>query len=514
MAWGFDHREAIFEKAGIKMSRNYILAIDEGSYSTKAALIDRSGVLKAQAGKKFSHIYPQAGWHEIDPMDLWDRTMDAVNQVMADTGVRPPQIASIGISNQRGTFVVWEKAGGNPVANAIFWGDTRGAAFVDKLAVQDADQLLKEKTGASLNPFYSGSKLGWLLDNIPDSRARAEKGELLFGTIESWLIWRLSGGKIHISDFSNAQITLLFNVHTMDWDPELLSLFQVPRAMLPDLKSGSEVYGYTAADLFAGELIPIAGAAGDQTAALFGHRCYARGTAKCSYGTSCVPLMFIGDEMKGAETGSVTVVYDLEGCMKFGMGISTGGGGDVLQWLRDEMGLIDDFAQTEQLANNAGDHRDVFLVPAFSGLGGPHWDATARGAIVGITRDTTRAMLVRAALDSIAFRVKDGVSEICRRSQISSGGLFVDGGASQNDYLMQFQADILGMTIYRPQQTEVASLGGAYLAGLATKFITADDLNRPVEVERVFEPHMAASERQMLYQRWLAAVERSKGWVN
>jgi len=306
---------------------------------------------------------------------------------------------------------------------------------------------------------------------------------------------------------------MLFNIHTMEWDPELLELFQIPRRMLPNLKSGSEVYGYTAPGLFKGAKIPVAGAAGDQTAALFGHRCYLKGTAKCSYGTSCVPLMFIGDELKGAETGSVTVVYDLEGKMKFGIGISTAGGGDVLQWLRDELGLIDDFAQTENMANDAGSRKDIYLVPAFSGLGGPHWDATARGLIVGFTRDTTKATLVRAALESIAYRIKDGVDEIGNKSGISLNGLSVDGGASKNNYLMQFQADILGMAIYRPLQTEVASLGAGYLAGLAVGLFKIGDLNQPVEVERVFRPRMSVNERQERYTRWLEAVERSKGWA-
>jgi len=462
------------------------------------------------AQKEFRQIFPQSGWVEHDPNEIWDTQLEVARAVLAKTGLAPADIAGIGITNQRETTLLWDRKTGQPIHNAIVWQDRRTAEFCDGLKAAGHAQLIQERTGLVIDAYFSGSKVRWLLDNVPGVRERAERGELAFGTIDSWLVWNLTGGAKHIIDPSNASRTLLYNLRG-DWDDELLGILGVPRALLPEVRSSSEVYGETT---LLGGSIQIAGIAGDQQAALFGQNCFERGMAKNTYGTGCFLLMNVGDEPRISKNRLITTVawrvgqrteYALEGSVFIG--------GAVVQWLRDGLGIIESSSEVETLAATVPSSGGVYLVPAFAGLGAPFWDQYARGTITGITRGTTRAHIARAALDGIAFQVADVLDAMKDDSGIAMSALRVDGGASANDMLMQFQADILQAPVVRPKVIETTALGAAYLAGLATGFWKdRSELTKSWQVDRTFEPQMSADKAAHRRDRWRQALDRARDW--
>ena len=499
----------------------YILALDQGTTSSRAILFDRAGQVLTVAQREFRQIFPQSGWVEHDAREIWRSQLAMAQDVLAKAGVGATDIAAIGITNQRETTVLWDRKTGEPVANAIVWQDRRTAQRCDALRAAGHLATIQKKTGLVLDAYFSGTKLQWLLDEVPGVRARAEKGELAFGTIDSWLVWNLTGGRRHITDASNASRTLLFNIHTLCWDPQLLALFDIPASVLPEVVPCSGALAQTAPDLF-GAAITIGGMAGDQQAATFGQACFSSGMAKNTYGTGCFMLMNTGPAAvasrhkllstvawvgPGARPEPAQACYALEGSVFVA--------GAAVQWLRDGMGIIDSAEQVQELAARVPDTQDLYLVPAFAGLGTPDWDGYARGAMVGITRGTTRAHLARAALESIALQSADVFVAMIGDSGIALRELRVDGGASRNDLLMQMQADFSGVPVVRPRVTETTALGAAYLAGLATGFWSgADELTALWHRDRCFEPVMGDDERSAKRARWRQAVQRAKGWVN
>lgn len=492
----------------------YILAMDQGTTSSRAILFDHDGNVRGVSQKEFRQIFPDSGWVEHDPMEIWSTQVGVTSEVMAQLGVKHTDIAAIGITNQRETTVVWDKNTGQPVYNAIVWQDRRTADFCNQLRNKGIDKVFKDKTGLVLDSYFSGTKVAWILDNVQGARARAEKGDLLFGTIDTWLIWKLTNGRVHVTDPSNASRTLMYNIHTGDWDAELLRHLNVPACMLPRVPSSSEVYGSTTAELFGGE-ISIAGIAGDQQAATFGQACTKKGMAKNTYGTGCFMLLNIGTEAVPSENNLLTTVawkigqrteYALEGSV-FMAGAS-------VQWLRDGLGIIERSGDVEALAASVPDNGGVFIVPAFVGLGAPHWDPYARGAIVGMSRGTTKAHIARATLESIAYQTADVLEAMQDDSGVSLSELRVDGGACCNNLLMQFQADILGIPVVRPKVTETTALGAAYLAGLAVGFWDSiAEIGTQWQVDKRFEPNMQAATRDSLLLAWKRAVRRSQAWI-
>ena len=490
----------------------YILALDQGTTSSRAILFDREGNARASASQEFKQHYPQPGWVEHDAEEIWQSQRAVAEKVLAETRAGAEEIAAIGITNQRETVVLWERATGKPLHRAIVWQCRRTAAMCDHIKQEGFDRTIREKTGLVTDAYFSGTKIAWLLENVPGARERAARGELACGTIDAWLIWNLTRGRTHATDVSNASRTLLFNLRSLAWDEEILRYFKIPASLLPTVHSSSEVLGQTS--LFGG-MIPIAGVAGDQQASLFGHQCFQRGTVKNTYGTGCFLLMNTGSEIPHSDSGllatvawgrNAQTVYALEGSVFIA--------GAAIQWLRDEMKLIQDAAESESLARAVEDTGGVYFVPAFVGLGAPHWDAYARGTIVGITRGTNRNHLVRAALESIAYQTRAVVDAMARDSGLRPEVLRVDGGAARNDFLCQFQADILGIPVERPASTESTALGAAYLAGLATGFWKDEqELSRQLKIARRFEPAMSESRRDELYGGWQRAVERAKGWA-
>lgn len=492
-----------------------ILALDQGTTSSRAILFDESGQIRGIAQREFSQIFPNSGWVEHDPMEIWSTQAGVATEVLTRANVRPRDIAAIGITNQRETAVVWERSTGKPIHNAIVWQDRRTAEFCDQLRAAGKADLFQERTGLVVDSYFSGTKVKWILDSVPGARERAKKGELAFGTIDSWLVWNLTGGEKHLTDVTNASRTLLFNIHTRDWDDELLGILDVPRAMLPEVRSSSEVHGETSSDLFSTR-IPIAGIAGDQQAALFGQVCTREGMGKNTYGTGAFLLMNIGEKAVASRNNLVSTVawqlgtkpvqYALEGSIFVA--------GAVVQWLRDGLGIIRSASEVEQLAQSVESTDGVYLVPAFVGLGAPYWDPYARGTVVGLSRGTTRAHLARAALESIAFQTIDVI-----RAQEADAGLDltelrVDGGAANNDLLMQMQSDLLGVPVIRPKVTETTALGAAYLAGLAVGYWkSTDEIAKQWAVDKKFEPRVAASEAEQRIVQWKRAVERSRQWV-
>ncbi len=493
----------------------YILSIDQGTTSSRAILFNRAVEIKGVAQKEFEQHYPQDGWVEHDANEIWAVQIGVIYEVLAKANVYANQIEAIGITNQRETTVVWDKSSGKPIYNAIVWQDRRTATYCKDLVSKGKDKVFLEKTGLVLDSYFSGTKVKWILDNVPGAREKANKGELAFGTIDSWLIYKLTGGKVHATDQSNASRTLLYNINTKEWDEELLEILTIPKSMLPQVKQSSDMYGKTNKDLI-GEEIPITGVAGDQQAATFGQACFKEGMVKNTYGTGCFMLFNIGKTpVISKEKLLTTIAWGRKDHTTYALEGSIFVGGAVVQWLRDGLGIIQKSSDVEKLASSVADNGGVYLVPAFVGLGAPHWDANARGNIIGITRNTSKAHIARAALEAIALQTKDILQTMEKSAKIKIAELRVDGGASNNNLLMQFQADMLNIPVIRPQIVETTALGVAYLAGLAVGFWnSADEIASLWKLDRVFEPSMDNSKREMIIHKWNKAVERSKSWLD
>jgi len=492
---------------------SFILALDQGTTSSRAIVFDHAGAVRAVAQKEFQQVFPQAGWVEHDPREIWSSQLEVVRSALASAGLQARDIAAIGITNQRETTVIWDRRTGEPIHNAIVWQDRRTAGFCDELKRAGHGELIARKSGLVIDAYFSGSKIRWLLDHVDGARARAARGELAFGTIDTWLLWNLSQGALHITDPSNASRTMLFNLHTGAWDEELLEMLGVPRELLPEVRSSSEIYGETAPGLFESR-IPLAGIAGDQQAALFGQNCFTRGLAKNTYGTGCFMLMNIGSEPAPSRYKLLTTVaWKIGGQTDYALEGSVFIGGAVVQWLRDGLGLVKSSAEIEALAASVPDCGGVYLVPAFAGLGAPHWDQYARGTMMGLTRGTTAGHIARAALEGIAFQVADVLEVMRKDSGIPINELRVDGGASANDLLMQFQADLLRVPVVRPKVVETTALGAAYLAGLATGFWkNRAEVHKAWQLDRTFQPEKSADEMAHRRTRWSEALKRARDW--
>ncbi|MBK8173919.1 MAG: glycerol kinase GlpK [Rhodospirillales bacterium] len=499
------------------MDTQFVLSIDQGTTGSTVIIFDRNANIKGRAYSEFTQHFPQPGWVEHDAEEIWMVTLGVIEAALEDADIGASALNAIGITNQRETVVLWERDSGRPVARAIVWQDRRTTAFCEELKNKGLEDLVRRKTGLVIDPYFSGTKIKWLLDHTPGLRDRAERGEIAFGTIDSWLVWRLTGGAAHITDYSNASRTLLFNINELTWDDELLRLLDVPRAILPEVMPSSHVYGHTDPEIFFGtRKIPIAGIAGDQQAALFGQACYDRGLAKNTYGTGSFVLMNTGNDVVRSQhhllttiawrIGDEPVEYALEGAV-----FITGAG---VQWLRDGLQIIENAVETEELAKSLRSNDDVYFVPALVGLGAPHWDPYARGALIGLTRGTSRAHVVRAVLEAICYQTRDVVEAMELDSGIALKELRCDGGASGNGFLMQFQSDILGVPVEVPEVYETTALGAAFLAGLATGFWSErSEINAKWRLGRRYTPGMDETERTRLYQRWSRAVERAKNWA-
>ena len=494
----------------------YIAALDQGTTSSRAILFNQNGEIAARAQYPFRQIYPQPGWVEHDPMEIWASERRALAEIT--THIDHKQVAAIGITNQRETTILWDRRTGEPIHNAIVWQCRRTAPFCDALKSRGLGTLVEEKTGLLIDAYFSGSKIRWLLDNVPGARARAERGELCFGTVDSWLIWQLSGGAVHVTDYSNASRTMLFNIHTLRWDEELCRLLDIPMSILPRPVPNSEVYGSVARDLpelegLAG--IPICGSIGDQPAALFGQGCFRPGQAKNTYGTGCFTLMNVGGEAVRSRAGLVTSVgWNVGGQTSYALEGSVFNAGSTIQWLRDELKLIESAPECDRLAESVPDSGGVVIVPAFTGLGAPYWDMYARGAILGLTRGSTRAHIARAVLDAIALQVTDLVRAMNADAPCPIPTLRVDGGASVSDILMQIQADLLGISVDRPAQVETTAFGAAALAGLAVGlWRDQEELEKLRRSQHVFTPLRPEGECRAEYERWQRAVERARAWA-
>ncbi len=487
---------------------SYILSLDEGTTSARAIVFDHEGNVRGVAQKEFRQIFPQAGWVEHDPEEIAETQLEVARAAINQAKVNARDLAAVGITNQRETTVVWDRESGKPIHNAIVWQDRRTAPLCEKLKADGCEPMIQERTGLLIDAYFSGSKIAWLLDNVPGARSKADAGKLAFGTVDSWLVWKLTGGK-HLTDISNASRTMLFNIRTATWDKELLQLLRIPETMMPEVRSSSEAYGEVGAIG-----APIAGIAGDQQAALFGQLCVAPGLAKNTYGTGCFMLQSTGENLVPSRNRLLTTVaWKLGGRTEYALEGSVFIAGAVVQWLRDGLGMIRSADEIESLAATVPDSGGVFVVPAFAGLGAPHWAPFARGIILGLTRGSTRAHICRAALESIAFQVADLVEAMRADSGFPLKELRVDGGAAKNDLLMQFQADLLGVPVLRPRLTETTALGAAYLAGLAVGFWkNVDELSQQYQVERRFEPRMSRKQAAELQARWRDALERAKGW--
>lgn len=494
------------------LEKRFILALDQGTTSSRAILFDSGQRIVSVAQRDFAQHYPREGWVEHDPMEIYSTQAGMMAEAVTKSGIDPRKIAAIGVTNQRETAIVWERATGRPVYPAIVWQCRRTAAICDRLKAEGAGEMIRKKTGLLIDAYFSATKIRWILDEVPGAQQRAERGELLFGTVDSWLIWKLTGGAAHVTDPTNASRTMLYNIHTLDWDQELLDLLSIPRAMLPEVRSSSEIYGYT--DL-CGVRVPIAGIAGDQQAALFGQCCFERGEAKNTYGTGCFLLMNMGETPCESRNGLITTVaVSRGGRTQYALEGSVFVGGAVVQWLRDELRLISDSAEIGPLARTVEDTGGVYLVPAFTGLGAPHWDMYARGCVMGLTRGTTRAHLARAAEESIAYQVAELVGAMERDTGTALKTLNADGGASRDGFLMQFQADILGRPVRRPAILETTALGAALLAGLAVGvWDSTEQIRRGRGQGALFSPEMPPQQRERLLAGWSRAVGHSRGWA-
>lgn len=494
------------------MSR-YVLALDQGTTSSRAILFDNEQNIIAVRQREFEQLYPQQGWVEHDPMEIWSSQYGVMNEVVAQSGVDAHDIAAIGITNQRETTILWEKATGRPIYNAIVWQCRRTAPLVDELLSQPGmEEYIKENTGLVPDAYFSATKIKWILDHVPGARERAQAGEILFGTVDSWLVWKLTGGKVHITDATNAARTMIFDIHRLDWDDTLLEALDIPRAMLPRVCSSSEVYGSVS---LPGGDIPIAGIAGDQQAALFGQTCFAAGDAKNTYGTGCFLLMNTGTTACESKNGLLTTIgIQISGETQYALEGSVFVGGAVIQWLRDEMRFFSESRDAEYYAGKVKDTGGVYLVPAFTGLGAPHWDMYARGCLIGLTRGTTREHIIRAAQESIAYQVNDLLTAMKRDTGTALSSLSVDGGASRDSFLMQFQSDISDCTIRRPVIRETTALGACYLAGLATGvWHSREELKQLWRCDTLYAPSMDENKRRKLLSGWDKAVGRSLDWA-
>jgi glycerol kinase len=497
------------------MAGDYVLSIDQGTTGTTVIIFDHEGAIVGRDYSEFTQHYPRPGWVEHDADEIWDVSMGVVEEALGDANISANDLAAVSITNQRETTVMWDRSSGEPVHHAIVWQDRRTADFCSELMERGLEDTFRDKTGLVIDAYFSGTKAKWLLDNVEGLRERAQNGEIAFGTIDSWLVYKLTGGRVHITDYSNASRTLMYNIYDLKWDEEILDILDVPREVLPEVKPSSYVFGETDPDAFFGASIPVAGIAGDQQAALFGQACYEEGLAKNTYGTGSFVLMNTGIEAVPSKEGLLTTIawgigdepveYALEGAIFIT--------GAAVQWLRDGLEIIKDAAETEELAKSIDSNDGVYFVPALVGLGAPHWDSYARGTIVGITRGNTRAHLARAALESMAYQTRDVVVAMERDSEIQLKELRADGGAVANTFLMQFQADILGVPVEVPEITETTALGSAYMAGLATGFWESrEEIDAKWKLAQRYDPQMTEEERKQLHRRWLNAVERSRDW--
>ena len=492
----------------------YIMALDAGTTSNRCCLFNEAGEVCSMAQKEFTQYFPQPGWVEHDANEIWSTQLEVARQAMENIGATAANIAAIGITNQRETAIVWDKKTGQPICHAIVWQCRRTSKYCDELKAKGLTEIYRKKTGLVIDAYFSGTKLRWILENIPGARERAEKGELLFGTVETWLIWKLTGGKAHVTDYSNASRTMLFNINTLTWDADILKELNIPKCMLPEVRPSSCVYGEALPQFF-GAAIPIAGAAGDQQAALFGQTCFAPGEAKNTYGTGCFLLMNTGKTPVFSENGLVTTIaWGLNGEVEYALEGSIFVAGAALQWLRDELRLIDSAPDSEYMAQKVSDTNGCYVVPAFTGLGAPHWDQYARGAIVGLTRGVNKYHIIRATLDSLCYQTHDVLRAMEADSGIKLTALKVDGGASANNYLMQTQSDVIDAPVQRPKCVETTAMGAAYLAGLAVGYWRdREDVRKNWAIERTFTPTISAEQREKRLHGWNKAVRCALGWA-
>lgn len=499
------------------MTKKYVMALDQGTTSSRAILFDHDGNIVNVAQNEFTQYYPKPGWVEHDAMEIWGTQSGVAREVLESGGVRPDEVAAIGITNQRETTVIWDKNTGKPIYNAIVWQCRRTAYIADQLIKKGMADYIQESTGLIVDAYFSATKVKWILDHVEGAREKAKKGDLLFGTMDTWLVWNLTRGKVHVTDYSNASRTMMFNIKELKWDEKILEELDIPIEMLPEVRPSSEVYGHTDERTYGGAKIPIAGIAGDQQSALFGQACFQPGMAKNTYGTGCFMLMNTGDKPIKSNNGLVTTIaWGVDGKVEYALEGSIFVAGAVIQWLRDELGLIRDAADSEFFAEKVGDTNGVYLVPAFTGLGAPHWDQYARGTMVGLTRGVNRDHIIRAALESIAYQTRDvlkAMEDDAKDANIELKQLKVDGGAVANNFLMQFQSDILNVPVLRPDVIETTALGAAYLAGLAVGFWdNKEEITNRWSVDREFTPEMEEDRRENLYKGWRKAVTRSLDW--
>ena len=492
------------------MSEKYVMALDQGTTSCRCILYNHEGRPVGMAQEEFTQIFPKSGWVEHDPMEIWNRQLSVCRKAMEGINAKAENIDSIGITNQRETTVVWDRQTGKPVYNAIVWQCRRTAEFCRDLVNTGLESAVREKTGLVIDPYFSGTKIRWILDNVPQARHLAGEGRLLFGTIETWLIWNLTGGRIHVTDYSNASRTMMFNIHELRWDQELLEMLGVPESILPEPVPSSRIYGYTSPELFGGE-IPISGAAGDQQAALFGQTCFDNGEAKNTFGTGGFVLVNTGSRPVKSEKGLLTTIaWGIEDKVCYALEGSVFVSGAVIQWLRDELGIIGTSGETEEIARSVPDTAGAYVVPAFTGLGAPYWDPYARGTITGLSRGVNRNHIVRAALEAMAYQTWDLLEAMAEDLGSPIRRLKVDGGAAENSFLLEFLADILGQKVYRPECIETTSLGAAYLAGMATGYWKSmDDIRDNWQIDRIFEPSMEEEKRRTLLEGWHKAVGKA-----
>ncbi len=492
----------------------YILALDQGTTSSRAIIFDKEQNIYGIAQKEFNQIYPNEGWVEHDPMEIWASQYGVLQEVLAKTNISPEQIAAIGITNQRETAIVWDKETGEPVYNAIVWQCRRTADICENLKKDGFDKYIKENTGLLIDAYFSATKVKWILDNVEGAREKADKGKLLFGTVDTWLLWKLTNGRVHVTDYTNASRTMLFNIKELKWDTKILNKLNIPISMLPEVKSSSEVYGYVNLGGKDNIKVPIAGIAGDQQAALFGQAAFNKGDAKNTYGTGCFLLMNTGEELVESKNGLLTTIaIGLNGKVNYALEGSVFMGGAIIQWLRDEMGMLTDAQDSEYFANKVKNNGGIYVVPAFVGLGAPYWDMYARGSIFGLTRGSNKNHIIRAALESIAYQVKDLINAMEEDAGCKINTLKVDGGASKNKLLMQFQADITNIEVCKPIMTETTALGAAYLAGLAVGYFSnLEEIAENSYVGEKYEPNMEPENRENLYNGWKKAVSRAQYW--
>jgi glycerol kinase len=493
---------------------NYILSIDQGTTSSRAIIFDHDGNVVSVAQQEFMQYYPKPGWVEHDPNEIWATTMGVIADAMARGNIKRSQISAIGITNQRETTVIWDAETGKPAHNAIVWQDRRTSKICDTLKEKGLEETIKHKTGLMVDAYFSGTKIKWILDNVEGAREKAEAGKLKFGTIDTWLIWKLTNGKVHVTDYTNASRTMIYNIFELKWDEDLLKELNIPFSLLPEVKPSSLIYGNTDVDVFGAE-VPIAGIAGDQQAATFGQACYEKGMVKNTYGTGCFMLMNTGEEPIESKHGLLTTIaYGINGKVNYALEGSIFVTGAAVQWLRDELKIVDSAADTEYYATKVNDNGGVYFVPAFAGLGAPYWDMYARGTIVGLTRGSSKAHIIRATLESIAYQTRDVLEAMEADSGIKLKTLRVDGGAALNNFLLQFQSDILGVEVERPVVNETTALGAAYLAGLAVGFWNGqEELLRKWKRDTLFTPEMNEDERERLYSDWKRAVEKARNWI-